>query len=130
MMENSQPHTLQILMASGPEALDRAVLGFAFALAATSCGAEVTVVLMQKGTAWAQTNTPEARQTVNGFSSIAEYMDMLAENGALIRLCSSCAERGCVTDSSEKVSTRSLPYAGLVELATRTMQGAAMTVVF
>jgi predicted peroxiredoxin len=130
MMENTQPHALQVLMASGPESLDRAVLGFAFALSAATCGAKVTIILTQKGVAWVQKDVPEAHQRVNGFSSIAEYIDTLADSGAVVRLCSSCAERACSMDAPSKVVQPTFPYIGLVEAAMNVVQHAAVTVVF
>ena len=129
-MENSRPYAVQVLIASGPEALDRAVLGFAFALSAATCGADATVILTLKGSIWAKQDVPEARQTVNGFSSISEYIALLRDSGAVVRFCSSCAERGCTLDTSGKGSNPGFSYTGLVEVAIRTMQGAATTVVF
>jgi predicted peroxiredoxin len=130
MMENPQHGALQVLIASGPEAVDRAVLGFAFALAATTCGADVTIVLTLKGTAWAKKDIPEARQTVTGFSSVGEYMDILADSGAVVRLCSSCAERNCTMDWNQNALPPSALHVGLAEVVLRTVRGAAATVVF
>ena len=129
-MAHVKPQALQVLIVSGPEALDRAVLGFAFALSATTCGAQVTVVLALEGTRWMNENLPAARQTVNGFASIADYLALLAESGAVVRLCSSCVEACCTAGHRSEASHAAVSYAGLTELTLRTVRGDAATVVF
>jgi predicted peroxiredoxin len=129
-MTHPKSHALQVLITSGPEALDRAVLGFAFALSATTCGADVTVVLALEGITWIKKDTPEAHQTVNGFASVADYMTLLADGGAVVRLCSSCVEHDCALDRPTESAAEKISYAGLTELALRTIRGDAATVVF
>lgn len=126
-MQTEKTTALQVLIASGPEALDRAVLGFAFALSAATAGVAVTVVLALQGTAWIKESLPEATQPVNGFSSIAEYMELLEENNVLVRLCSSCVGDRCTVGRPDVAGAQ---YIGLTELAIQTVAGAAQTVVF
>ena len=120
---------LQILIASGPEDLGRAVLGFAFALAAAASGANVIVILTLQGVVWLDKDVSSAKQSFGGFLPIGDYMDMLKDRGVAIRLCSSCLEGNCKTDMGRNAATV-LPYIGLVEVATQTISRAAQTVVF
>jgi predicted peroxiredoxin len=129
MMGREQSCNLQILIASGPENLGRAVLGFAFALAAAASGANVTVILTLQGVVWLDKDVPSAKQSFGGFLSIGDYMDMLKDRGVVTRLCSSCLEGNCKTDIGRNVATV-MPYIGLVEIVTQTISRAAQTVVF
>ncbi len=129
-MKQQQPSDLQIMIASGPEALGRAVLGFAFALSAAASGIKVTIILTLQGMAWATKNIPEAKQSVNGFQTIGEYMDMLEDYGAVVRLCSSCLEDNCTLADASKNTTTAGSYVGLTEVAIRTTNRTTQTVVF
>ena len=127
-MEQQQQYELQVLIASGPEAVDRAVLGFALAVSAASSGIKVTVILALKGIAWAQQNIRAAKQKVNGFSSIEDYVNILGDSGAVIRLCSSCVENNCKLDKKESAQTSS--YVGLTEVAINAACNTSNTIVF
>jgi predicted peroxiredoxin len=134
-MEQEQPYTLQVIIASGPEAIGRAVLGFAFALSAVTSGEKVVIILALEAVAWAGQDIPAARQSVNGFASIKEYLDMLEDNGAVVRLCSSCAKKNgsainCAIDRIEQQSVEAVSYVGLTEVAIRAAHDAVQTVVF
>ena len=128
-MDREQPYNLQVLIASGPDDLDRAVLGFAFALSAAASGANVTVILALQGVVWLDKDIPAAKQSFSGFLPIGDYMDMLKDQGIVIRLCSSCLEGNCATDVSRNAA-KVMSYIGLVEVATQTVSKAAQTVVF
>jgi len=127
-MDNDRRHALHVVIASGPEALGRAVLGFAFAVSAAVSGIKVMVILTLNGTAWAYENEPLIKQTQNGFDSIANYMEILKDNGATVSLCSTCLENNCTPARSS--NKRSLSYVGLTELAIRSVNGPAQTVIF
>lgn len=127
-MKKRKEHILQVIIASGPEALGRAVLGFAFALSAAISGVQVTVILTLSGIAWVQKDTPAAGQSINGFSSISDYMSMLEANGAVFRLCSSCVDNFCTKRDSEKKGMAS--YVGLTEVAIRASRDAVQTIIF
>jgi predicted peroxiredoxin len=127
-MKNERRHSLQVVITSGPEALGRAILGFAFAVSAAASGVKVMVVLALNGTAWARDNEPAAKQTLNGFESVGNYMKILEENGATVSLCSTCAGNGCNHTCNTNADRNS--YVGLTELAIRAASGRAQTVIF
>ncbi len=129
-MTQQQDYDLQIMIASGPEALARAVLGFAFAVSATVSEAKVLVILTLNGTAWLATDEPSARKKVNGFDSIENYMAVLNDTDAVVRLCSTCAEGNCATVATSSDHLSEDPYIGLTEVAIRAAKGSARTVVF
>lgn len=129
-MTRKQPYTLQVIIASGPEAVGRAVLGFAFALSAAISGVKVLVILALQGVAWAEQNIPAARQSVNGFAPIIEYMNMLKDNGAVVRLCSSCVEDNCTIDKAKLNTAETGSYMGLTEVAIRATRGTTETIIF
>jgi predicted peroxiredoxin len=129
-MNNEKLNELQVMITSGPEALDRAVLGFAFALSAVSCGIKVSIILALQGTAWLNRDIPAAGQHVNGFQPISDYMDMLEDYGAVIRLCSSCAEDNCMLGDAGENTATAVCCVGMTEVAVKTVNGTAQTVVF
>lgn len=129
-MTRQQPCTLQVIIASGPEALGRAVLGFAFALSAAISGVKVVVILTLQGVAWAEQNIPAARQSVNGFAPIKEYIDMLEDNGSVVRLCSSCVKNNYTIDKAAQNTAKTGSYMGLTEVAIRATHSTTKTIVF
>ncbi len=129
-MNRQQPYELQVIIASGPEALDRAVLGFAFAVSAATSGVNVTIILTLKGMVWAEKNIPEADQAVNGFQSVRSYMDILEDNGAVFRLCSSCVEDSFTLPDDNRYTATIGSCVGLTEVAIKTTNGNTQTVVF
>jgi predicted peroxiredoxin len=129
-MNQRQPCYLQIMITCGPEALGRAVLGFAFAVSAATSGVNVTIILILQGMVWAEKNIPAAGQSVNGFQSVRDYMDVLEDNGAVVRLCSSCVEGDYKLPDNEGNTAAAGPYIGLTEVALRTTNDNIQTVVF
>ncbi len=129
-MKKRKQNILQVVIASGPEALGRAVLGFAFALSAAISGVKVMVILTLQGVAWAEQNIPATKQSVNGFEPIENYIDMLKNNGAVIRLCSSCTENNCAKDKAEKNTAETASYVGLTEVVIQTTRDATKTIIF
>jgi predicted peroxiredoxin len=129
-MENEQQNELQVMIASGPEALDRAVLGFAFALSAVTSDIKVSIILALEGTAWMDRDIPASGQSVNGFQPIRDYLDILEDYGVVVRLCSSCVENNCaLADACKSVAT-AVSYVGMTEVAIKTANGTAQTVIF
>jgi predicted peroxiredoxin len=129
-MTEQQEYDLQILIASGPEALTRAVLGFAFAVSAAVSGVRVLVVLVLNATVWLTMDEPSAEQEVHGFNSIRDYMTVLKDTGAVVRLCSACAAENCAIATAGGVPLGESPYVGLTEAVIRTAKGSARTIVF
>src|SRR4030042_4979394 len=101
-MKRKQPYSLQVIIASGPQDKGRAALGFAFALSAAASGVKVVIILVLEGVTWSERNIPAAKQSVNGFEPIENYIEMLENNGAVIQLCSSWAESKCTNGKREQ----------------------------
>lgn len=129
-MRTKKQHSLQVIIASGPRNLGRAVLGFAFGVSAVVSNIRVKVILTLDGVAWSAKDEPAARKSVNGFSPISEYMSILAKNGADISVCSTCAKNACITRRKADRRYAKLPLVGLSELALSTCSGRVSTVVF
>jgi predicted peroxiredoxin len=124
------PYELQILIASGTEDLDRAVLGFAFAVSAATSGVNVTIILVMQGKIWADKDNPSAEQAVNGFQSVRSYMNILEDNGAVFRLCSSCVEDNFTLPDDSRYTAVVSSCVGLTEVAIKTTNSNTKTVVF
>ena len=129
-MRNKKQPDLQVIIASGPRDLGRAVLGFAFGTTAAVSNIRVKIILTLDGVAWAIKNEPAARKSVNGFSPISEYMSILAKNGADISACSTCTKNACMMQRGAKKRYDKLQAIGLSELVLATCSGKASTVVF
>jgi len=129
-MINEQLNELQVVIASGPEAIDRAVLGFAFALSAVTSDIKVSIILALEGTAWMDRDIPAAEQSINGFQPIRDYMNILEDYDVVIRLCSSCVENNCALADACKSTATTVSYVGMTEVAIKTANGTAQTVVF
>lgn len=129
-MTEPQEYDLQVLMASGPENLARAVLGFAFAVSAAVSGARVLVVLTLDAGKWLTEDEPLARQKVNGFDSVESYLSVLKEMSAVVRVCSACVVGECSVSTAENEPGGRALYIGLTEAAIRTSRGSVQTVVF
>lgn len=129
-MKQKNTNDLQVIIASGPEALDRAVLGFAFALSAAISGVKVTIILTCRAVVWAKRNIQAAKQSVNGFASIEDYLDMLEENNVVTQICSSCIDNNCALSGGKENPAAEISYVGMTEVAIKTANGTAQTVVF
>ncbi|MCJ7729139.1 MAG: DsrE family protein [Sedimentisphaerales bacterium] len=129
-MSHKKQCDLQVIIASGPRDVGRAVLGFAFGASAAVSNIRVKVILALDGTAWAKKNEPAAKKGVKGFSPITEYMNILARSGAVISVCSTCSKNACLTQRGAKGSRFKFPAVGLSELALATSNGRASIVVF
>jgi len=129
-MSKKREPDLQVIIASGPKDLGRAVLGFAFGASAAVSNIRVKIILTLDGTAWAGKKEPAAVKSVNGFSPISEYMSILSESGADISMCSTCAKNACITKRKANKHLSKMPAAGLSELALAMCHGGAYTVVF
>lgn len=129
-MNRRQPYELQVVIVSGTEDLDRAVLGFAFAVSAATSGVNVTIILTLKGMVWAERDNPSAEQAVNGFQSVRSYIDILEDIGVVFRLCSSCLEDNFTLPDENRYTAAVSSCVGLTEVAIKTTNGNIQTVVF
>ena len=126
----NKKHSLQIIITSGPKDLKRAVLGFAFGVSAAVSNIRVKIILTLDGVTWSAKNEPAARKSVNGFSPISEYMNILAKNGAEIGVCATCAKNACAERRKANSRYAQLPLVGLSELVLSACVGRTCTVVF
>ena len=85
---------LQFVIASGPTKGERAVFGFATALAAAHSGSRVAVALTMHGAFWAA-DTSGREETVHGFPPIAELIEMIQEAGGKVEACATCVDNYC-----------------------------------
>jgi predicted peroxiredoxin len=91
MEHNNQ---LQVIVASGPESVEKALVAMAFALAAAAAQTEVTVFFTMNGAAWLDVEKGNDKP-VHGFESIGNYWQMLLDLGARLEGCHSCVDNYC-----------------------------------
>ena len=89
-MSSPDQFDLQVIVASGAEALERASVGLAFALAAACSGDEVVVFLTARAAAF--TDPAAGHECAAGFASIADHLRLLMEVGVRVEGCTSCVE--------------------------------------
>ena len=92
MTESS--YDLQILLASGPEAPEKAVLAMATALSGTHSAVRVRLVMAMRGTIWCAPSEGNAA-LVEGYPPIGEMLKDLVEEGVGVFGCSSCIDQYC-----------------------------------
>ncbi|MEM9696897.1 MAG: DsrE family protein [Myxococcota bacterium] len=97
---------LQILIVSGPEAPEKAVLGLAAALSAVHSAMAVRVVFAMRGAVWCAA-TEGNSVLVPGYPPIGELIANLVEEGVAVRGCSSCVDQYCPAERDD---------AGLIKL--------------
>ena len=93
-MRDPNERAVQIIILAGPAAPERAVFGFASALAAAASGVEVRVVLSMHGAYWAAETTGQA-VSIMDFPPIAELIEQLLELKTPIEACSTCIDNFC-----------------------------------
>ena len=112
---------LQILISSGPENPERAVLAFSVAAAALSAGTDVLVYLVMSGARWAlKSQGNEA--CVPGFAPVSALIDVVQAAGGTIQVCSNCGAGNHCGSTKEQEACELRPgitTAGLVPIATR-----------
>ncbi|MCC6646727.1 MAG: DsrE family protein [Polyangiaceae bacterium] len=89
-----QPFDLQFVIASGPSQCERAVFGFAAALAAAHSGSRVVVALTMHGAHWGA-ETSGREESVHGFPPVAELIELLQEAGGRVEACATCVDNYC-----------------------------------
>ncbi|MCA8949651.1 MAG: DsrE family protein [Planctomycetes bacterium] len=81
---------LQVLLSEGPARLMRSELALQTALAAASCGTEVTLFLTQAASIWG------CRKALEGEAGrLQDLLGTLLSLGVRIECCSTCAEKAC-----------------------------------
>jgi predicted peroxiredoxin len=117
---------IQVLLSTGPENEEKAILAFAFALGAIAVESEVHVFLTMQGAAWIDSSHGNTH-IVHGFESIDFYWNHLLEMGAKIEGCSGCVENYLNSHGESAVSQRR-GYE-LVGLSTASMRACSMQTV-
>jgi predicted peroxiredoxin len=124
---HSEEYQLQVIIASGNEQIEKALLGFAFALAAASTGSRVVLFFTMNGAQW----TDEAlgqEHIVNGFETINTYWDLLTELDAVFEGCTACVENYCHSKDNKCTLRKNMVLAGLSTASIRALS--VPTVVF
>jgi len=112
---------LQILISSGPESPERAVLAFSVAAAALSAGTDVLVYLVMNGARWALKSQGN-EVDVPGFAPVSALISVVQAAGGTIQVCPNCGgEKQCdLAERQETCEMRpGISRAGLVPVATR-----------
>jgi predicted peroxiredoxin len=120
-------YQLQVIISSGQEQAEKAVLGFAFALAASSTGSRVVLFFTMNGAQWTDQSLG-AEEVVNGFETIDTYWDLLTELDAVFEGCTSCVENYCHTQNNKCTLRKNMVLAGLSTASIRALS--VPTVVF
>ena len=112
---------MQILISSGPENVERAVLGFSLAAAAVCAGTQVLLFLVMDGARWALKSEGN-KVDVPGFQPISELIDAIQTGGGTIEVCSNCAQGTDCSVLQGQLRDQMRPgivTGGLVKVATR-----------
>ena len=104
---------LQLIVASGPEDAQRALIGIQLALTTALMGDTVSVWLTGNGAVWA-CETEAAQDTSPLGGQIRETLERIAELGGEVGVCPSCRDAHCGPDESGEA----LPT-GLAAIAAR-----------
>jgi predicted peroxiredoxin len=119
---------LQIIICSGPQEANRAILGFAAALAARACGMSVTLFLVMDGAQWALSSEGNEVQAP-GFQPVAQLLESILAAGGRIEVCSNCVEGACGAPPESGSQLRpGIVFGGLAAVAIR--MGQVPTVTF
>jgi predicted peroxiredoxin len=117
---------LQIIITSGSDDAQRAVLGFATAVSAAISNTKVYVFLAMHGASWANENTGN-EVIVPGFSSISEYIEILQENDVSIEVCSTCVDNMCMMSAGGNKLRKGVKLAGIMTMTFRINECATVT---
>lgn len=120
-MEKEERYDLQILIISGPEAPEKAVLGLATALSALHSALSVKVVFAMRGAIWCAASEGNSR-LVSGYPPIGELIATLLEEGAAVRGCSSCVDQYCPAERDSDGRRKLRPGLELVGLSVMTLR--------
>jgi len=129
MTTHENKYELQIIINSGPELPEKAMLGFAAALSAASSGVSVTTVLAMRGAAWAAESMGN-EISVPGYPSVGEMIALIMESGGTVRGCSSCVDQYCPAprgEDGEKVLREGIVRVGLNVVTLRMLETPTVT---
>lgn len=109
---------LQVIIASGPEQEEKALVAMAFALAAAAANTDVIVFFTMSGAAWLDVKMGNEKP-VPGFESIGNYWAMLLEQGARLEGCHSCVDNYCRACQNDCTLREGYQLSGLSTAAMR-----------
>jgi predicted peroxiredoxin len=109
---------VQIVISSGLENVESAVLGFSLAAAAVSVGTKVSVFLTMSGARWALKSESDAAE-VPGFQPISELIEAIQTGGGAIEVCANCApDKACSMPQADQMRS-GIVRGGLATVAIR-----------
>lgn len=97
-MDNKEKPRLQILITSGPEAVDRVVFALNLALTAASSNIPVVVFFTLGATLW---SCVRASKEVEGGEQVTELIDAVIAIGGRFESCSACMQKYCAGPAAE-----------------------------
>jgi predicted peroxiredoxin len=126
---NEHELDLQLLLTSGPEAPERAVLALAAALSAAHSKIRARVVLAMRGAIWAAEREGNV-ESVAGYPPVGELIAMIVEDGGSVVGCSSCIDQFCpapIGDDGLKILRGGITREGLSAITIRMTQVPTVT---
>lgn len=101
----STANRLNIIIAAGPADSSRAMLGLAMASAATADGIQTSVYFAMAGAAFVNVENC-SRIFVDGFPSVATFVDLITAGGGEVAYCPSCIGGECSNAVLDKLTER------------------------
>ena len=120
-MTEDEECELQILITSGAEAPEKAVLGLASALSAVHSNVKVKVVFAMRGALWCASSEGNSR-LVPGYPPVGELIATLVEEGVSVAGCSSCIDQYCPAERDEAGRAKLRPGIGTEGLSLITLR--------
>jgi predicted peroxiredoxin len=120
---------LQIILSSGQQSPEKAVLAIAAALSAAHSGIDVSLVMAMRGAEWAAPSVGNDT-AVDGYPPVATLLSELADGGGQVLACSSCVDQYCpalVGTDGEKVLRTEIKRIGLSVVAIRMAEWPTVT---
>jgi predicted peroxiredoxin len=120
-MTEDEEFGLQILIISGAEAPEKAVLGLATALSAVHSDVKVKVLFAMRGALWCAPAEGNSL-LVPGYPPVGELIATLIEEGVSVAGCSSCIEQYCPAERDESGRAKLRPGIGTEGLSVITLR--------
>lgn len=129
MTTHHDKYDLQVVITSGPELPEKAVIGFATALSAATSGVTVTTVLAMRGAVWAA-ECQGTEISVEGYPCVGELIELIEESGGTVRGCSSCVDQYCpapLDEKGDKILRKGIERVGLNVVTLRMLDTPTVT---
>jgi predicted peroxiredoxin len=95
-------YQLQVIIASGPDQAQRAILGLSMAASASAAGVRVAIFFAMAG-AQLLNATNCSQILVAGFPSVAEFVKILIDSDGAVEYCPNCVDGECAVGFSDKL---------------------------